>query len=54
MLKQLAEDQAYRARWAAERSTRYSRTRRNVTWTVATVGGLVVAAAALVQLVHLF
>jgi len=54
MLKQLAEDQAYRARWMQERSSRNARFRRNVAWIVAAVSGLVVAAASVVQLVHLF
>lgn len=53
MLAQLNEDQAYKQRWLAERNQGRAVWRRTVSWSVAVVGGLVVAAAAVVQLVHL-
>lgn len=53
MLKQLSEDQAYRARWVAERTSSRARRRRTIAWGIAAVSGLVVAAASLVNLIHL-
>lgn len=53
MLKQLADDQAYRARWLAERRSARARWRRAVGWTVTTIGALVVVAESIVQLARL-
>jgi hypothetical protein len=52
MLDKLAEDQAYRARWQQERTSSRARWRRSVGWTITAIGGLVVAASAVVTLVH--
>jgi hypothetical protein len=54
MLRQLSEDQAYRARWQEERSRRYSRWQRIVAFACATAGATVVVASGCVQLIHLF
>jgi hypothetical protein len=53
MLKQLAEDQAYRARWREERAKRWSRWQRGFAFAFSAVGALAVVAAAVVQLSHL-
>jgi hypothetical protein len=52
MLARLSEDQAYRERWIRERNTSRSRRRRAIGWAVSILGGLVVAAASIVSLVH--
>jgi rhamnogalacturonyl hydrolase YesR len=52
MLKQLADDQAYRHRWQQERNSSRARWRRSVSWTVAVIGGAIVATASIVSLVH--
>jgi hypothetical protein len=54
MLRDLADDHAYRARWLAERSTSRARRRRLLAWAISAAGGIVVAVSAVVQLVRLF
>ncbi len=54
MLRQLEEDQAYRARWLEERAHRYSKLQRWVGFVCATVAAVVVVASGGVQLFHLF
>ena len=54
MLRQLEEDQAYRARWMQERAHRYSKLQRWIGFLWATVAAIVVVASGCVQLIHLF
>jgi type VI protein secretion system component VasF len=54
MLRQLAQDQEYRARWNTERARRWSRWQRRAAFVFASLGATAVVADALVGLVHLF
>lgn len=53
MLRQLSEDQAYRARWREERAKRWSRWQRSAAFTFAATGAVAVVVAAVIQLAHL-
>ena len=53
MLHKLADDQAYRARWAEERGKRWARWQRGAAWAAGILGSVAVVAAAVVQLAHL-
>lgn len=54
MLHQLAEDQAYRARWREERAKKWTRVQRRAAAAFAAAGAVAVVAASVVQLTHLF
>lgn len=53
MLRQLQEDQAYRARWKEERSKKWSRWQRGIVAVTGILGAGAVVVAAIIQLAHL-
>lgn len=53
MLRQLQEDQAYRARWKEERSKKWSRWQRGTVAVTGILGAGAVVVAAIIQLAHL-
>jgi len=54
MLERLREDQAYRARWDAERNKSKAQWARRVTWALGVISAVAVVAAAVVQLIQMF
>lgn len=54
MLRQLADDQAYRKRWREQRNKDRAIWARRATWFVGICSGFAVVAASVAELVHLF